>query len=46
MRDAVSRYAARFDPSVLSAEQAALAVGEAAAIERMAATIKGLAAAR
>ncbi|MFN2506756.1 MAG: hypothetical protein ABR540_21500, partial [Acidimicrobiales bacterium] len=31
---------------MLSPEQAALAVGEAAAIERMAATLKGLAAAR
>jgi len=40
------RYAASFDPSALSGEQAALAVGEAAAIERMAATLKGLAAAR
>ena len=42
----MSRYAAAFDAAVLSGEQAALAVGEAAAIERMAATVKGLAAAR
>jgi len=46
LRDAISRYAAGFDPSALSGEQAALAVGEAAAIEKMAATLKGLAAAR
>ena len=46
LRDAMSRCAAAFDPSILSAEQAALAVTEAAAIERMAATLKGLAAAR
>lgn len=46
LRDAMSRYAAAFDPSVLLAEQAAVAVGEAAAIEKMAATLKGMAAAR
>jgi hypothetical protein len=46
LRDAVSRYATAFDPSVLSAEQAATVVADAAAIERMAATLKGLAAAR
>ena len=46
LRDAMSRCAAAFDPSILSAEQAALTVTEAAAIERMAATLKGLAAAR
>jgi len=46
LRDAMSRYAAAFDPSALSGEQAALAVGEAAAVEKMAATLKALAAAR
>lgn len=46
LREATSRYARGFDPSLLSGEQAALAVGEAAAIEKMAATLKGLAAAR
>ena len=46
LRDAMSHYAAGFDAAVLSGEQAALAVGEAAAIEAMAATLKGLAAAR
>ena len=46
MRDAMGRYAAGFDASLLSAEAAGLAVVEAAAIERMAATVKGLAAAR
>ncbi|MDQ6725580.1 MAG: DUF222 domain-containing protein, partial [Actinomycetota bacterium] len=45
-RDALNRHAAIFDPALLSAEQAALAVTEAAAIERLAATMKGLAAAR
>lgn len=46
LRDAMARCAAAFDPSVLTAEQAAVAVGDAAAIEKMAATVKGLAAAR
>jgi len=46
LRDAMSRYATGFDPSLLSSEQASIAVGEAAAIEKMAATLKGLAAAR
>ncbi|HEV2758541.1 MAG TPA: DUF222 domain-containing protein [Acidimicrobiales bacterium] len=42
----MSRCAASFDASLLSADQASLAVVEAAAIEAMAATVKGLAAAR
>ncbi len=46
LRDAIGRYAAAFDASLLSGEQAGVAVIEAAAIERMAATVKGLAAAR
>jgi hypothetical protein len=46
LREAMGRYAARFDASFLSSEQAAGAVAEAAAIEKMAATLKGLAAAR
>jgi hypothetical protein len=46
LREAMGRYAARFDASLLSTEQAAGAVAEAAAIEKMAATLKGLAAAR
>ncbi len=46
LRDAMGRYAAAFDASLLSGEQAGVAVIEAAAIERMAATVKGLAAAR
>ncbi len=46
LRDAVGRYAAAFDASLLSVEQASGAVAEAAAIEKMAATIKGLAAAQ
>ena len=46
LREAMARYASSFDAALLSAEGAALAVVEAAAIERMAATVKGLAAAR
>jgi uncharacterized protein DUF222 len=46
VRDAMGRYAAAFDASLLSAESAGLAVAEAAAIEGMAATVKALAAAR
>ena len=42
----MSRCAASFDASVLSAEQASVAVTEAAAVEAMAATVKGLAAVR
>jgi len=40
------RCAASFDAAVLTAEQAGVAVAAAAAIERMAATVKGLAGAR
>src|SRR3954469_1609231 len=46
LRDAMGRYASSFDPALLSCEDAGLAVVEAAAIERMAATVKALAAAR
>ena len=46
LREAVGRYAAGFDASLLSTQQAAVAVAEAAAIEKMAATVKALAAAR
>ena len=46
LEDAMRRYAADFDAALLSAEQAATAVAGAAAIERMAATVKSLAAAR
>ena len=46
LRDAIGRFAAGFDPSLLSAEEAGLAVAEASALERLAATVKGLAAAR
>jgi hypothetical protein len=46
LREALGRYASSFDPSLLSTEQAAGAVAEAAAIEKMAATVKGLAAVR
>ncbi len=46
LREAMGRCAAVFDASLLSTEQAAGAVVEAAAIEKMAATLKGLAAAR
>src|SRR5688500_16881085 len=46
LRDAVGRYAAGFDASLLSTVDAGLAVVEAAAIEKMAATVKALAAVR
>ena len=46
LREAMARYASSFEPALVSAEGAALAVVEAAAIEAMAATVKGLAAAR
>jgi hypothetical protein len=46
LRDAVARYVSAFDGPLLSREQAATVVADAAAIEKMAATLKGLAAAR
>lgn len=46
LRDAFRRYAARFDASLLSAADAAAAVEAAGALERMAATVKGMAAVR
>ncbi len=46
LREAMGDYAARFDAASLSAADAALAVEEASAIEKMAATVKALAAAR
>lgn len=46
LREAMGRYASAFDASLLTCEQAGVAVAEAAAIEKMAATVKGLAAAR
>ena len=46
LRDALGAYAAGFDVSLLSAEDAGRAMGEAVAIERLAATVKVLAAAR
>lgn len=46
MSEAMRRYAASFDAAALSAEQAQAALAEATAIERMAATVKALAAAR
>ncbi len=46
MRDGLARYASSFDPALLSADQAALVLAATVAIERMAATLKGLAAAR
>src|SRR5919202_6425331 len=46
LRDAMAAYAQGFDASLLSAEDAGVAVAEAAAIERMAAVVKGLAAVR
>jgi hypothetical protein len=42
----MGRYAASFDAALLSADQAASAVAGAAAIERMASTVRALAAAR
>jgi hypothetical protein len=46
LREALSRYAAAFDPELLSAAQSGQAVVVATAIERMAATLKVKAAAR
>jgi hypothetical protein len=46
LRDAMSRYAARFDAALLPCDQAEQAVRVAASIEAMAATVKSLAAAR
>jgi hypothetical protein len=46
LRDAMSRYAVAFDAALLSCEDAAVVVAHAVAIERMAATVKGLAAVR
>lgn len=46
LREAVGRYAAGFDPSLLSCADAAVVVAEAAVIENLAATVKALAAAR
>ncbi|MGH9265996.1 MAG: DUF222 domain-containing protein [Acidimicrobiales bacterium] len=46
LREAMGRYASAFDPSLLSCQQAAGAVAQAAAIEKMAATVKALAAVR
>jgi len=46
LRDAMGAHAVGFDASLLSGQQAALAMRHAAAIEKMAATVKALAAAR
>ncbi|HUR23615.1 MAG TPA: DUF222 domain-containing protein, partial [Acidimicrobiales bacterium] len=46
LREAMGRYAAGFDASLLSCADAAVVVAEAAVIENLAATVKGLAAAR
>ena len=46
VREALGRYASGFDAGLLSGEQAAGVVVEAAAVEKMAATLKGLAAVR
>src|SRR3954471_25018873 len=46
LRDAMGAYASSFDAALLSCDDAGIAVAEAAAIERMAATVKALAAAR
>lgn len=46
LRDGLARYAASFDAGGLSAEDAGVVLAEAVAIERIAATVKGLAAAR
>jgi hypothetical protein len=46
LQEAMGRYAAGFDTSLLSCEDAAGVVAEAAVIENLAATVKGLAAAR
>jgi hypothetical protein len=46
LRSAMNAYATRFDPSRVSAQDAARVVEDAAAIEKMAATVKSIAAAR
>ena len=46
LREAMGRYAAGFDASLLSCDDAGAVVAEAAVIENLAATVKGLAAAR
>ncbi len=46
LRESMGRYAAGFDPALVSATDAAMVVDHAAAIEKTAATIKALAAAR
>jgi len=46
VREALGRYASFFDAALLSCEDAAAVVAEAAAIENLAATVKALAAAR
>ncbi|HUQ63914.1 MAG TPA: DUF222 domain-containing protein [Acidimicrobiales bacterium] len=46
LREAMGVYAAGFDPALISASDAGLVVEHASAIERMAATVKALAAAR
>lgn len=46
LQEAMRRYAASFDPSLLGGTDAAAVMGVAGAIEAMAATVKGLAAAR
>jgi hypothetical protein len=46
LREAMGRYAAGFDASLLSCDDAAAVALEAAALENLAATVKGLAAAR
>ncbi len=46
LRESLGEYAAGFDAAVLSAAQAAEVVEQASRIEKMAATVKGLAAAR
>jgi hypothetical protein len=46
LRSAMSEYAARFDPALVSASDAARVVEDASAIEKMAATVKSFAAAR
>lgn len=46
LRDSLERFATEFDASLLSGADAVLVVHTAAAVERMAATVKGLAAVR
>ncbi|MGH9031380.1 MAG: DUF222 domain-containing protein [Acidimicrobiia bacterium] len=46
LRSAMKRYATRFDPALVSPRDAERVVEDAAAIEKMAATVKSLAAAR